>query len=138
MFPSLYTKADAIQHPDDPECCFHPVLVLLYDFFLCSFCRGLLFPTTTLPREQSWSRTAGAQPGCTGCKVTPALHFLLPSLGQKCNFQAARVRFPLRAHIVLPFPPQVAISQVSFNLGYCEMPILSLGKNKQQPERALS
>lgn len=64
--------------------------------------------------------------------------FLLPGLGQKCNFQAARVRFPLRAHIVLPFPPQVAISQVSFNLGYCEMPILSLGKNKQQPERALS
>lgn len=98
-------------------------------FFSCFLCRGLPFATVVLPQEQSWSSTDQAQRGCTGCKVTPTLDFLFPNLGHKYNFQVARVRFPFHAHTMLPFPPQVTISQVSFYLGYCEMPILPLGKN---------
>lgn len=54
---------------------------------------------------------------------------LFPSLGHKYSFQLARTRFPFHASMVLPFPPQAAISQISFYLGYCEKPILLLGKN---------
>lgn len=43
MFPSVYTKADAIQHPDDPKFCFHPALVLFY-FFSMLFMLRFTFP----------------------------------------------------------------------------------------------
>lgn len=53
MFPSVYTKADAIQHPDDPECCFHPVLGLLYYFFHVFCAEVYLSPQLCCPKNKA-------------------------------------------------------------------------------------
>lgn len=128
MFPSVYTKADAIQHPDDPECCFHPVLVLLYFFFHALCAKVYLSPRLCCPKSKSGPPQTAHSEAAQDARSLLLLIFLFPNLGHKYNFQVARVRFPLHIHIMLPFPPQVAISLPSFYLGYCEMPILLLGK----------
>lgn len=107
-------------------------------FILCYFCFVFFFhalcakvylsPRLCCPKSKSGPPQPRHSEAAQDARSLLLLIFLFPNLGHKYNFQVAKVRFPLHAHIVLPFPPQVAISPPSFYLGYCEMPILLLGK----------
>lgn len=96
-------------------------------FFFRALCAEVyLSPRLCCPKNKAPPTRHGQAAQDARSLLLLIFFFLLSSLGHKYNFQVARVE------ISPPCTPQAAISQVSFKLGYCEMSILSLGKNSNR------
>lgn len=94
--------ADAPQHPEHSECCFHPLLVSLFMLSISSCC-GLPFPQLCCPKNKSGPAQLRHSQAAQDAGSLLLFIGFVPQFRAKIKFQLARVGFSLHTLTVLPF-----------------------------------